>query len=75
MTSTALRKELLKLSTAEKLELVEELRDSIPEEDEALTLTAGQRADLDRRIAEADANPDGGVSWEEVRGRVRQRER
>jgi len=31
MTSNALRKELFQLSTAEKIELVEELWDSIPE--------------------------------------------
>lgn len=75
MTSNALRKELLKLSTAEKIELVEELWDSIPEEDEALALTAEQREDLDRRLAEADADPDGGVPWEEARERIRQRQR
>ncbi len=75
MTSNALRQELFKLSTAEKLELVEELWDSIPEEDEALELTAEQREDLDRRLAEADADPDGGVPWEEARERIRQRQR
>lgn len=75
MTSNALRQELFKLSTAEKLELVEELWDSIPEEDEALALTAEQREDLDRRLAEADADPDGGVPWEEARERIRQRRR
>jgi putative addiction module component (TIGR02574 family) len=75
MTSNALRQELFKLSTAEKIELVEELWDSIPEEDEALEPTAEQREDLDRRLAEADADPDGGVSWEVARERIRQRQR
>ena len=75
MTSNALRQELFKLSTAEKLELVEELWDSIPEEDEALQLTPEQREDLDRRLAEADADRDGGVPWEEARERIRQRQR
>lgn len=75
MTSNALRNELFQLSTAEKIELVEELWDSIPEEDEAFTLTAEQREDLDRRLAEADADPDGGVPWEEARERIRQRPR
>ena len=36
MTSSALRKELFQLPTAEKLELVEELWDSISEEDDSL---------------------------------------
>jgi putative addiction module component (TIGR02574 family) len=75
MMSNALRRELFKLSTAEKLELVEELWDSIPEKDEALELTAEQREDLDRRLAEADADPDGGMPWEEARERIRQRRR
>lgn len=75
MTSNALRQALFKLSTTEKLELVEELWDSIPEEDEALEMTAEQREDLDRRLAEADADPDCGVPWEEARERIRQRRR
>lgn len=66
MTSQTLRKELFQLPVAERLELVEELWDSIPAEDEALVLTPEQREDLDRRLAEADAEPDGGVPWEEA---------
>lgn len=75
MTSNALRRELLKLSTAEKLELVEELWNSIPEEDDTLAMTAEQREDLDRRLAEADADPEGGEPWEVARERIRQRQR
>ena len=75
MTSSMLRKEILRLSTAEKLELVEEIWDSIPGDDEALPPTPEQRADLDRRLAEADADPNGGVPWEEARERIRQRQR
>lgn len=74
MTSQTLRKELFQLPVAERLELVEELWDSIPAEDEALVLTPEQREDLDRRLAEADAEPDGGVPWEEARERIRQRQ-
>jgi putative addiction module component (TIGR02574 family) len=73
--TNALRKELFQLSAAERLELVEELWDSIADEDQALELTAEQREDLDRRLAEADADPAGGSSWEEVRERIRHRER
>lgn len=73
--TTALRKELFKLPAAERLELVEELWDSIADEDKALDLTPEQREDLDRRLAEADADPTGGSPWEEVRERIRHRER
>ena len=73
--SNALREELFKLSAVERLELVEELWDSIADDDEALALTDEQREDLDRRLAEADADPTGGSRWEEVRERIRHRPR
>jgi putative addiction module component (TIGR02574 family) len=75
MTHAALREELLKLSAAERLELIEELWDSLDEEDEALALTDAQREDLERRLAEAEADPTGGSPWEEVRERIRRRPR
>jgi len=71
----ALREQLFKLSAAERLELVEELWDSIADDDEALVLTDAQREDLERRLAEADADPTGGSPWEEVRERIRHRPR
>jgi len=73
--TNALREQLFRLSAAERLELVEELWDSIADEDQALELTPDQREDLDRRLAEADADPAGGSSWEEVRERIRHRKR
>ena len=75
MSIDALREELLKLTAAERLELVEELWDSIGDEDASLALTDEQREDLERRLAEADADPNGGSPWEEVRERIRQRSR
>lgn len=38
-----------------------------------LALTQAQIAELDRRFAEYEANPDEGVTWEEVRDRIRHR--
>lgn len=77
MTKAALQEELLKLTLVERLELVEELWDSITAEceREPLSLTAEQREDLERRLAEADADPAGGAPWEEVLERIRQRPR
>ena len=75
MTRNVLRKELFQLSVAERLELLEELWESIPEDDEALAPTPEQREDLERRLAEADADPEGGVPWKEARARIRQRRR
>jgi putative addiction module component (TIGR02574 family) len=77
MTKGALRDELRKLSLAERLELVEELWDSIAAErdQQPFPLTAEQRADLERQLAEADADPASGAPWEEVLERIRQRPR
>ncbi len=75
MTSSTLRKEILRLTTAEKLELVEEIWDSISEEDGSVPPTPAQREELEHRLAEANADPNGGIPWEEVRDRIRQRMR
>ena len=53
---------------------MEELWDSIAAEceREPFPLTAEQRADLERRLAEMDSDPAGGAPWEEVLERIRQ---
>ena len=62
------------LPSPERLQLVEEIWNSIAQEanarPDALPLTAAQRAELDRRIADADAHPEQAVPWESVRGDV-----
>jgi putative addiction module component (TIGR02574 family) len=75
--SHELLEELLKLSLAERLGLVQELWDSIAAkcEREPFPLTDEQRQDLLRRLAEADADPAGGLPWQEVRERIRHCER
>ena len=60
---------LRRLSIDERLQLVEDLWDTIAQEapDEALPLTPELAAELDRRIAEHDADPDSAIPWEQVR--------
>jgi putative addiction module component (TIGR02574 family) len=65
------REELRKLPLAERLDLVEDLWDSIASESDQLTLTQAQMEELDRRFADYQQNPDAGVTWEEVRDRIR----
>ncbi len=55
------------LSVAERLILVEELWDSIAA---STPITDAQRAELDRRLADHEANPDDVVSWEEVHSSI-----
>ena len=45
--------------------------DSIPEEDRAPDLHDEQRAELDRRLADLRANPQIGLTWEQVKARVK----
>jgi putative addiction module component (TIGR02574 family) len=62
-----------RLGIEERLALVEELWDSITADPSAVPLTEAQRAELDRRIAEHDANPDEVVPWEEVKALITDR--
>jgi putative addiction module component (TIGR02574 family) len=61
---------ILKLSVAERLQLVEDIWDSIAAEPGAITLSQEQREELDRRLADHEANPGAGRSWDEVRARL-----
>jgi putative addiction module component (TIGR02574 family) len=55
-----------RLSIAERLRLVEEIWDSIAAEVEQAPLTAGERQEVDRRLAAHQANPQAAVPWEQV---------
>ncbi len=56
-----------RLSVEERLSLVEEIWDSIAE---ATPLTEAQREELDRRLADHEANPADVVSWEVVKASI-----
>lgn len=55
------------LSLEEQLELVEALWDDIAKSNGVPPPTEAQRAELDRRLADHEANPDDVVSWSEVK--------
>jgi putative addiction module component (TIGR02574 family) len=59
--------EILKLSVAQRLRLVEDIWDSIAASPDALPVTDAQRCELDRRLAEYRLNPTAGRTWQEVR--------
>lgn len=65
--------EILEMPLDERVELVEAIWDSISAVPEALPLASWQREELDRRLAEYEANPDSGATMEEVFARVRRR--
>jgi putative addiction module component (TIGR02574 family) len=70
MNKTSLA-DLLMLSPAERLQLAQDLWDSLPEE--AVPLTEEQVRELERRLADHDANPGAAIPWDEVRDRLRAR--
>jgi putative addiction module component (TIGR02574 family) len=52
------------------LALVEELWDSIASDSAAIPLTPEQSEELERRLADYQANPTEGVPWPEVKASI-----
>ncbi|MGH9783757.1 MAG: addiction module protein [Terriglobia bacterium] len=63
--------EILALPVQERVRLVEAIWDSISAFPEALPLTQWQREELDRRLAEFEADPEAGSTLEDVFARIR----
>jgi len=57
------------LSTEDRLLLIGEIWDSISVEN--TPIPQSHCDELDRRLAAADASPEAGIPWEEVRARLR----
>ncbi len=64
-----LLKELMELSAAERIQLAEDLWDSVSPE-EFPPLTDEQKAEIDRRIDAHEKDPGRASPWEEVRARL-----
>lgn len=63
-------KDILELSVAERIQLVEDIWDSIAAFPESLSLTEDERRELDRRLEAYARNPDEGVPWDELKKKV-----
>ena len=63
--------EILALPVTDRVRLVEAIWDSISAVPDALPLTEWQKQELDRRLAEYEADPDSGSTLEEVFARLR----
>ena len=55
-----------RMSVSERIALSQEILDSVAADLPRPPLSEAKRQELDRRVADADANPDDGVPWEEV---------
>jgi len=62
--------EALQLSIPERIQLVEDIWDSIASVPEQIALTAAQRDELDRRLDDYRQHHEEGSPWEEVRKRI-----
>ncbi|HJS23463.1 MAG TPA: addiction module protein [Pyrinomonadaceae bacterium] len=62
-----LTKQAKNLSIPERIRLVEEIWDTIAEENEAFELTDAQKRELDRRLESARNNPGQGRTWDEIK--------
>ena len=65
--------EYMKLSVSERIQLVEDIWDSIAATPEAVPVTDAQRKELARRKRAHARNPAAAKSWEEVRAKFERR--
>lgn len=63
------------LSTDERLDLLEELWDSLTKDPASVPLTDAQRDELDRRLDDIERNGATGIPWEEVLARLEHSDR
>lgn len=64
--------DISKLSVAERIQLAEDLWDGVAAEADSLPLTEAEAAELARRLADLERDPESGESWPAVRARIEQ---
>ncbi len=63
-----------RLSVGDRLRLLEEIWDTLSDSAQELPIPDWHKAELDRRLAQAEAQPEGGRSWDEVKDRLWKKE-
>jgi putative addiction module component (TIGR02574 family) len=67
--------DIASLTPEERLDLLEDLWDSLAATPEAIPLSGAQLAELDRRLDDLEHEGPVGIPWDEVLGRIRGRGR
>jgi len=67
--------DITQLSREEQLELLDRLWDSLGRDPDALPLSDAQKAELDRRLDEIEAQSPTGLTWDQVAAHARSRPR
>lgn len=62
--------QLRELPVSERIQLVEDLWDTIAEDSDPVQLTDAQISELDRRLDQFEATPDEGVEWSALKARI-----
>ena len=63
--------EILQLTIAERIQLAEDIWDSVAAFPEAIPLTDAQKEELDRRLQAYAKNPNEGIFWDELKDKLR----
>ncbi len=66
-------KDILGLSVSERIQLAQDIWDSIVLVPESLALTDDEKAEIDRRLDAYHQNPKAGSPWSVVRDRIKNR--
>ena len=64
--------EILKFSVAERIQIVEDIWDSISSAPESLELSEAEKAELDKRFKSYQENPNEGIEWETLKKNISQ---
>ncbi len=73
MNAASIVSEIQKLSVEDRVTLVQHIWNDIAKSNPPLNLTNAQKAELDRRSAELDANPNIAIPWDEVKRNLEDR--
>ena len=65
--------DIAQLSVAERIQLVEDLWDSLVVNPDDVPITQAQRDELDRRLQAHRDNPGEGASWQQVKAGIKPR--
>jgi putative addiction module component (TIGR02574 family) len=66
--------EILQLSVAERVQIVEDIWDSIGKNPEELALSETEKIELDKRLEGYRQNPNEGIEWETLKKNLSQNE-
>jgi putative addiction module component (TIGR02574 family) len=59
--------DILELSVAEKIQIVEDIWDSISQNPEQLPVSEAEKIELDKRLESYKQNPNEGIEWETLK--------